>query len=185
MVEGWGGCDNVLASAFFMDHLHWRDIGVHMVGVGWGGFGGGVGGWGGSDNVLASAFLMDHLHWRDIGVHTLGDGWGGGGRSDNVLASAFFMDHIHWRDIGVHMVGVGWGGFGGGGWGGGGVGGSDNVLGGFLVAEMALFWLPTQRFLSCRLRDWSLQTKLLPLFSKNSVFGCRHGAFLVVDSALS
>ena len=30
-----------------------------MLGVGWGGFGGG---WGGCDNVLASAFFMDHLH---------------------------------------------------------------------------------------------------------------------------
>ena len=27
-VEGWGGCDNVLDSAFFMDHLHGHDMGV-------------------------------------------------------------------------------------------------------------------------------------------------------------
>ena len=38
-------------------HLHWRDIGVDTLGVGWGGFGG----WGG-DNVLDSALFMVHLH---------------------------------------------------------------------------------------------------------------------------
>ena len=54
---GVGGCDNVLDSVFFMDHLHWRDIGVDTLCT--------------CGGTWVDMFADGSCAWSEIGVDTL------------------------------------------------------------------------------------------------------------------